>query len=112
MMHPNPPPPPSSSIWLAVVPPRITFALFSIYAFTRPLRHKSHKQPPAGSSTGSAGGGQAGGGGAGAAGGIAIKRKSLVDLLISQWLSGIPLDAPTHRDISVAVQMALAKRDS
>ena len=98
------------------MPPRITFALFSIYAFTRPLRHKSHKshkQPPAGSSTGnsgSSGSGQAGGGGA--AGVIAIKRKSLVDLLISQWLSGIPLDAPTHRDISVAVQMALAKRDS
>lgn len=87
------------------MPPRITFALFSVYAFTRPLRHKSHKQAPAGGA-GSTGAGST------QAGGITIKRKSLVDLLISQWLSGIPLDAPTHRDMTVAVQMALAKRDS
>jgi hypothetical protein len=74
----------SSALWLAWVPNNYTFALASLYAFARPIRMppRAPGQPP--------------------------PRRSIGDTMLDQWLDGIPLeDAPTHRDIAVAVQKAL-----
>ena len=36
--------------------------------------------------------------------------KSLFEAVLYQWLEGIPLDAPTHRDLTAAMQRALSTR--
>jgi hypothetical protein len=73
----------AASLWLASVPHNVTFGLWAIYLFARPLRkpiRPTGAPPP---------------------------RLSLPDALLYQWLDGIPLRASTHRTVAVGVQMAL-----
>jgi hypothetical protein len=108
-----------ASVWLATVPHRVTFALFSLYLFARPLRKDS---PPLSSRTssstplpGTAGSisSSAQEGRSASVGGSAVGRRPrwaprhLSDAMLDQWLDGIPLDAPTHRDVPLALHMAL-----
>ena len=102
----------SASIWFAVVPPRVSFALASLYAFARPIRKgvKPPRAPPSHLSSppdqallGTEG--KAAGGGAAF---LAPKPKLVLpDTLLYQWLDGIPLEEPTHREVPIAVQRAL-----
>jgi len=74
----------AAAVWLAVIPNNCTFALASLYSFARPIRFpvRAPGQPPG--------------------------RRSMGDTLLDQWLDGIPLeDAPTHRNVAIAVQRAL-----
>ena len=132
----------SGALWLALVPGNLSFALASIYAFSRPLRRGEYYRALPEEEKGAA----AGGGGGGATGrrrlfgehgqqlsglelvGHLLKglflgygggrqsiivlpskppSKSLFEAVLYQWLEGIPLDAPTHRDLTAAVQRAL-----
>jgi hypothetical protein len=102
------------AVWLVVVPNNITFALASIYCFTRPLRRGEFYRRP---TEEEAGGGLEDGSGAvapakGRQQSIVmtenrVRDRSLFDTILYQWLDGIPLDAPTHRDLTTAVQRAL-----
>ena len=76
------------ALWFGFVPHNVTFAMGVIYAFSRPLR-KSRKRASEGSKDGG--------------------RRPLVDVMLQQWLEGIPLDAPTHRNLSVALHHELSR---
>jgi hypothetical protein len=79
----------SAALWFACVPNNYTFALGSLYAFSRPIRLpiRAPGQPRG--------------------------RRSMGDTLLDQWLDGIPLEgAPTHRDVAVAVQRTLVASSS
>jgi hypothetical protein len=69
------------AVWFALIPHNITFGMATLYAFARPIRKPK----------------------------VSKGMLSLFDAMLYQWLEGIPLEEPTHRSTSTAVQMALVK---
>jgi len=122
----------SSALWLSVVPHRISFALWVIYIFTRRFRVQGfrggnndpdlraaaaspHALPQPRGSNGGPGPGVDGPGESGtrrhafASSRREHRFQSLPDVLLDQWLWGIPLDSPTHRDLPLSMKLALAR---